>query len=216
MKIDTNTTLLFIGDSITDTGRVHPVGERDGLGDGYVSITDGLLGAHYPERKIRVLNTGISGNRITDLKERWSRDVLALKPDWLSIMIGINDVWRQFDNPLMSAQVEIEMFESVYIELIEQTLPSLKGLILLTPYFIEPNREDDMRVQMDAYGMVVRGLAAKYGALFGDTQAAFDRYLEYNPTQTLCGDRVHPNRKGHSIITSSFLNAVGFEWSNDL
>jgi len=212
MKIEDNATLLFIGDSITDAGRARPVGERDGLGTGYVGIVDGLLAAHYPERRIRVLNTGISGNRVIDLQDRWKQDVLALEPDWLSIKIGINDVWRHFDNPLMPVQVGLDEFRSIYEELITRTLPSLVGLVLLTPYFIEANREDPMRRQMDAYGAVVRELAADHGALLGDTQADFDRYLEHNPSQTLCGDRVHPNRKGHTIIASTFLNAIGFEW----
>ena len=69
-----------------------------------------------------------------------------------------------------------------------------------------------MRRQMDAYGEVVKELAAKHEALLGDTQERFDRYLQHNPSQTLCGDRVHPNRKGHSIIASAFLDAIDFTW----
>ena len=214
MIIPNNSTLLFIGDSITDTGRSRPVGERDGLGAGYVSIVDGLLAAQYPERSIRVLNTGISGNRVVDLRARWEEDVIALQPDWLSIMIGINDVWRQFDTPMMKLQVGIDEFHSIYEELILRTLPRLKGLILLTPYFIESNREDPMRKQMDAYRGVVKNLADAHRAVFGDAQKAFDRYLSHNSSQTLCGDRVHPNRKGHTIIATSFLDAIGFEWQS--
>ncbi len=212
MKIKNGSTLLFIGDSITDTGRARPVGERDGLGDGYVSIVDGLLAAHYPERSIKVLNMGIGGNRIIDLQQRWQEDVISLEPDWLSIKIGINDVWRHYDNPWMDAQVGKDQFRNVYTALIEGTLPFLKGLVLLTPYFIEKNLNDPMRRQMDEYTAVVKELAARFDAYLGDTQAAFDAYLQHGPTQTLCGDRVHPNRKGHTIIASCFLNAVGFEW----
>mgnify|MGYP000035334274 CR=1 FL=1 len=211
MKIDNNSTLLFIGDSITDTDRNRPVGERDGLGTGYVSIVDGQLAVRHPETHIRVLNTGISGNRVIDLRDRWEDDVLALKPDWLTIMIGINDVWRQIDNPMLAEQVGLDEFRTIYGELIKRTLPSLKGLVLLSPYFIEPNREDPMRQMMDTYGQATRELAAQHGALFGDTQAAFDIYLKHNPSQTLCGDRVHPNRKGHTIIASAFLSAIGSE-----
>lgn len=212
MKIENNVTLLFIGDSITDTGRSYPVGERDGLGTGYVSIVDGLLAAHYPERRIRVLNTGVGGNRIIDLRERWDDDVIKLEPDWLAIKIGINDVWRHFDNPLLPVQVGIEEFRLIYEDLIKRTLPSLKGLVLLTPYFIEANQNDPMRIQMDLYGQAVKRLAEQYSVPVGDTQAAFDRYLQNNPPQTLCGDRIHPNRKGHTIIASTFLQAIGFEW----
>lgn len=101
MKLQKNDKLLFIGDSITDCGREHPVGEgSSGLGHGYVAQVYALLRSIYPELMLRIQNVGNSGNTIRDLKQRWERDVIDLKPDWLTIMIGINDVWRQFDRPL--------------------------------------------------------------------------------------------------------------------
>src|SRR5215211_5094424 len=102
LRIQPNSKLVMIGDSITDCERARPVGEGlfDALGRGYVSYMDAFLGAVYPERGIRIVNMGISGNTVRDLKGRWETDVLALKPDWVSLMIGINDVWRQFDSPL--------------------------------------------------------------------------------------------------------------------
>lgn len=212
MKLQANQTIEFIGDSITDCGRVRPVGKKAGLGEGYVAFVDGLLQARYPERGIRVLNTGISGNRITDLEARWQSDVVDLHPDWLSIMIGINDVWRQFDSALEPGQVLIDHYERVYRSLLNCTRPGLKGLVLMTPYFIEPNFSDPMRECMDRYGEVVKKLATEFDAVLVDVQAAFDRYLEHSPSQSLCGDRVHPNKTGHMIIARAFLNAVEFEW----
>src|SRR5688572_14408365 len=101
MKLPTNAKLVMIGDSITDCERARPVGEGpSNLGRGYVSYVDALLGAAYPGRGIRNVNMGISGNTVRDLKVRWESDVVALKPDWVSVMIGVNDVWRQFDSPL--------------------------------------------------------------------------------------------------------------------
>jgi lysophospholipase L1-like esterase len=212
MKIQDGQTLLFIGDSITDAGRAYPVGLRAGLGEGYVAFVDSLLSAILPERRIRVLNTGISGNRVTDLEARWQRDVLDLRPDWLSVMIGINDVWRQFDSALDPGQVGIDRYEAVYRALLGRTRPALKGLALLTPYFIEANASDPMRKRMDEYGRVVKRLAAEFDAVFVDTQAAFDRYLAHRPSQSLCGDRVHPNKTGHMILAKAFLTGVGLEW----
>jgi lysophospholipase L1-like esterase len=84
------------------------------LGTGYVSFVDSMLGAKLPEVPVRVLNTGISGNRVTDLEARWQSDVLDLEPDWLSVMIGINDVWRQFDGEPGMPQVGAEQYEKVY------------------------------------------------------------------------------------------------------
>jgi len=202
--------VLFIGDSITDCGRERPVGRRKGnLGVGYVSFIDSILGAALPELPVRVLNTGIGGNRVTDLEARWQSDVLDLDPDWLSVMIGINDVWRQFDGEPRMAQVDPEQFESVYRGLLAQTRPRLKGLVLMTPFFLETNRSDPMRAKMDLYGEITKKLAGEFDATLVDVQAAFDRYLEHQPTQSLCGDRVHPNGVGHMIIARAFLSAAG-------
>ncbi len=208
-RIDDNATLLFIGDSITDCGRAHPVGQRAGLGDGYVALVDALMAVNHPGSRIRVLNTGISGNRVIDLEARWRRDVLDLEPDWLSVMIGINDVWRQFDNTTDPNQVDIDRFERVYRGLLESTRSGLAGMVLMTPYYLESNRSDPMRARMDEYGAVVRRLATDFDAVFVDTQAAFDHHLEHRPTQSLCGDRVHPNKTGHMIIARAFVEGVG-------
>jgi lysophospholipase L1-like esterase len=160
-----------------------------------------------------VLNAGIGGNRVTDLASRWQEDVLDLKPDWLSVMVGINDVWRRFDDALDPDRVTIDRYERVYRELLTRTRPGLKGLVLMSPYLLEPDRDDPMRGQMDAYGRVVRRLAAEFEAVFVDVQGAFDRYLLHRPPQSLCNDRVHPNKTGHMIIAGAFLHAIEFDWT---
>lgn len=215
MKITRGSKFVMIGDSITDAGRLQPIGEGlfDALGKGYVSFTDALLGAVYPELDIRVINMGTSGNTVRDLKARWQTDVIDLKPDWLSVMIGTNDVWRQFDLPKMAgAGVELDEYETIYDELLTQTKPLLKGLILATPFYIEPNRNDAMRHRMDEYGAVVKRLADKHDAIFVDTQAAFDDVLKHYYPATLAWDRVHPNQTGHMVLARAFLNALDFNW----
>jgi len=213
MRIENGQSILFTGDSITDCGRARPIGAGAGLGEGYVALVDSLLATCYPQRRIRVLNSGIGGNRVIDLEARWQTDVLVLEPDWLSIMIGINDVWRQFDSQLDPNQVTIDRYETTYRKLLEQTRQDLKGLVLMTPYFIEPNLSDPMRERMDAYGMVVERLAHEFDAVFVSVQAAIDLYLAHRPTQSLCGDRVHPDKTGHMIIAKSFLTAMQFDWN---
>ncbi|WP_295449168.1 GDSL-type esterase/lipase family protein [uncultured Thiodictyon sp.] len=106
MKIQLHAKLLMIGDSITDWNRARPVGEAivDGPGAGDVGVVNAYLTATHPERRIRVVNRGVSGNTVRDLAAGWSTDVVALRPDWLSIMIAINDVWRQFDARLLTEQ----------------------------------------------------------------------------------------------------------------
>ena len=215
MRIENGNKLVMIGDSVTDCERSKPVGEGlfQALGKGYVSLVDALLQSTQPERCIRVVNMGLSGNNVRDLKARWQSDVLDLNPDWLSIMIGINDVWRQFDSPYQPEwAVPLEIYEQTLSELVEQTQPHLKGLVLMTPYFIEPNQQDAMRARMDQYSQVVRMLARKHGALLVDTQAAFDQVLEHVHPMTLAWDRVHPNPIGHMVIARAFLKAVGYRW----
>ena len=103
MLFENNDRIVFAGDSVTDMGSVNPVGEGlfDNLGHGYVRMFENFLTACYPQMNIRITNSGISGNTSRDLLMRYERDVIALKPDWVSILIGINDVWRQFDTPAM-------------------------------------------------------------------------------------------------------------------
>ena len=218
MKIPPNSTLLMIGDSITDCGRARPVGEAISwdLGNGYVSLINALLAATCPAHNIRIRNLGISGNTVRDLSARWQSDVLDLKPDWLSIMIGINDVWRQFDAPLQTEwHISLEEYESILERLIHTTLPQLKGLILMTPYFIEPNRADPMRAMMDQYGEVVRQLAGQYKAILVDTQAAFEFVLTKVHPVALASDRVHPTLTGHMVLARAFLKALKYTGEQD-
>ena len=213
MKIESKSKLLMIGDSITDADRARPIGEGGGLGNGYVSQVNALLGATYPDRRIRVLNLGIGGNTVLDLKSRWHSDVQDLKPDWLSIMIGINDVWRQFDRPEQpETHIDLAMYEKELEALVAQTKPLLKGLVLMTPFYIEPSAEEPLRARMDLYGAVVKKLAAKHDAIFVDVQAAFNHVLEHGHSSALAWDRIHPGSVGHMVIARAFLQGVGFTW----
>ena len=215
MKIQADSKLLMIGDSITDCGRAYPIAEARGdeLGTGYVSIINACLTATMPQARIRIVNMGISGNTVRDLAARWDSDVMALSPDWLSIMIGINDVWRQFDTWLQrESHVALEEYSQMLEGLIQTTQPHLKGLVLMMPYFIEPNRADPMRAMMDEYGAVVRDLAERYAAILVDTQAAFDDVLTNLHPMTLAEDRVHPNLTGHMILARAFLKAIEYTW----
>ncbi|WP_237153489.1 SGNH/GDSL hydrolase family protein [Oryzibacter oryziterrae] len=214
MKIHANSKLLMIGDSITDWSRAKPIGEAlfDSLGTGYVGLINAHLNAVHAKARIRVVNMGVSGDTVRDLEARWSTDVEALKPDWLSIMIGVNDVWRQFDARLQTEKhVLIGEYEETLERLIARTLPSLKGLILMTPYFVEPNTADPMRILIDQYGAVVRKLADKHGAIFVDTQAAFDAITGDIHPMGIATDRIHPTLTGHTILTRAFLKAIDAE-----
>ena len=211
MKLAPKSKLVMIGDSITDCGRSRPIGEGlfDAQGKGYVSLVSGRLNVAYPGHLIRVVNVGNSGDTVVNLKQRWQTDVLDQKPDWLSIMIGTNDVWRQFDLPhIPELHVHLEQYETGLEELVRSTRPQLKGLVMMTPFFMEPNKQDAMRARMDQYGAVVKKLAAKYDAIFVDTQAAFDKVLEHVHSAAIGWDRVHPNTTGHIVLSEAFLKAI--------
>ncbi len=215
MKIEANSKLVMIGDSITDCGRQHPVGEGHptAYGNGYVNFVLGLLGAVCPQERIRVVNMGCGGHTIRDLAARWQTDVLDLKPDWVSIKIGINDVWRQFDTPLEREKfVNPEEYECTLDTLVSTTLPHVKGIVLLTPYHIEINPQDAMRKRMGQYWQLVKKIADKYNTVFVDTQAAMDKILQQHHSTYIAWDRVHPGAVGHMAIAHAFLKAIDFEW----
>ena len=215
MKLNKNSKLVMIGNSITDAGRAQPVGEGlfDALGRGYVSLVDALLGSVYPDLGIRVVNMGTSGNTVRDLKARWQTDVIAQRPDWLSIMIGANDVWRQFNSPRQTEQHVLPgEYEQTLGDLIAETLPAIRNIVLMTPFYIEPNQADAMRARMDEYGAIIKKLSEKHQVLFVDTQAAFNDVLTAYYPATLAWDRVHPNQTGHMVLARAFLKAIDFSW----
>ena len=217
MLLNPNSRLLFIGDSITDCGRKRPIGEGAfdrALGNGYVSIVDAALTAAYPDYAIGVVNMGISGNTIRDLKARWQTDVLAFQPDWLVILIGINDVWQQFSRPRQTQQhISAQQYAQIMNELIQQIKPTIQGIILMTPYFLEPNRRDPMREMMDHYGALVGEAASRHGAILVDTQAAFNSLFAHMHPMSLSVDRIHLNLSGHMVLARELLNSIEYQWN---
>ncbi len=208
--------IVCIGDSVTDAERAKPIGEGlfGALGKGWVTQVDALLSVTYPAHQVRLVNMGTSGNQVTHLAQRWQTDVLDLKPDHVVVMIGINDVWRQFDLPRQPEQhVLPKAYEATLDKLVAKTLPTVKSLILMTPFIIESSPADAMRARMDEYGTIVQKIATKRKTRFIDTQAAFNRVLEHQHSSSIAWDRIHPNQVGHMVIARAFLQAVGFEWS---
>lgn len=214
MLFEKNQTVLFIGDSISDYERARPVGEGlfNAWGRSYVADVGSLLGCMYPELNLRITNMGISGNKVRDLEARWENDVMARNPDWVSVLIGINDVWRHFDSPTQPEHhTTPEAFEAGYTRLIERTLPHVKGMILMSPFFMEPNKEDPMRVMMDEFTAIVRKLAEKYNLTYVDLQAGWDELFKHMHPCNIAWDRIHPNQIGCMYIAKQFLKAVGAE-----
>jgi lysophospholipase L1-like esterase len=206
MLFEPQQKVLFIGDSITDAGRTGPAAP---YGDGYVSQIRNFLLARYPERHLTIVNRGVSGNTTRDLRARWRADVLAHRPDWLALKIGINDVWRAFGGNPREA-VPLPEYTANLRHLLDQTRAHTPArLILLTPYMIEPDRAQPMRAAMDRYGAAVQALAPEYEAILIDTQAAFDAALQHTTPADWADDQIHPNGPGHAILALAVLRAVG-------
>ena len=213
MLLQQNDKLVMLGDSVTDCGRLMPVGEgvpgQLPFGNGYVNVVQGLLGAWSPQQRIRVVNMGVSGNQTRDVIARWKTDVEDQHPDWLSILIGVNDVWRIYDTPLMTElHVTVGEYEANMRWMLDRIRSRVKGLVLMTPYVINPDQTDPMRRTMDEFGAVCRSLAGEYDCQFVDLQAEFDDACRHLPPTYISWDRIHPTFMGHCLIARAFLRAV--------
>ena len=209
--------IVFAGDSVTDMGSAQPVGEGlfDNVGRSYVRIVENMLSAVYPEVNLRITNSGISGNTSRDLLERFDRDVVSLNPDWVSICIGINDVWRQFDTPAMfDAQVMPDEYESNIEKMILAVKGKVKGIFILSPYYMEPNENDAMRARMDEYVEICRRLAEKHDCVFVDFQKLYADYCKVRHSTYIAWDRVHPNQVGATLMAREFLSHCGFDYGH--
>ena len=218
MIFEKGSKILFIGDSISDYDRARPVGEGlfNAWGRSYVADVASLIGCMYPEEHLRIVNMGIGGNQCRDLEARWQTDVFDQNPDYVSILIGINDVWRQFDTPAMPDRaVSPAQYEQNVEEMILSLQGRVKGVFLMTPYYMEPNPADTMRARMNEYGAVCQRLAEKYGCVFIDTQAMFDNYFKHQHSTFIAWDRVHPNQIGAMLIAREFLKHCGFDYNHE-
>ncbi len=205
MKFQDGQTIVFIGDSITDCGR------RDAFapyGDGYVSLVRAFVSARHPSQRLSWVNRGIGGNTVRDLAARWESDAIATAPDWLSVMIGINDVWRAFNGRPETA-VPLAEYEQTLRSLLRRAVDATGcRLILADPYLIEPDRDEPQRAMSDRYVEVVGKLAAKFDAVHVRTQQAFDAVLEASAPGFWADDRIHPELPGHAVIADAFLRAI--------
>ena len=217
MIFENNDKIVFAGDSVTDMESQNPVGEGLGnaLGFGYVRIIENLLSSVYPEIFVRVVNSGVSGNTSRDLNGRFERDVLSLNPDWVSICIGVNDVWRQFDTP---AQLDWQGMPGEYEKNVENMIQSLlgkvKGIFILSPYYMEPNTADKMRARMDEYVEICKKLSQKHNCIFVDFQKLYADYCSIRHSTYIASDRVHPNQIGSTLMARAFLEKCDFDFNH--
>ncbi len=203
--IEDNATVLFQGDSITDAGWDR--NDETNLGQGYAAMAAALFTAMYPEKNVRFLNRGIGGNRVPDLQGRWQADCLDLKPDWVSIMIGINDTWRGFDSNDPTAT---EAYEEGYEDILTRTRDVLGAKLVVVEPFLLPTPADrlEWRVDLDPKIHAGRRLARKFGAIYVPMDGIFAAASMHREPAFWAGDGVHPSQPGHALIAEAWLRAV--------
>ncbi|WP_125604946.1 SGNH/GDSL hydrolase family protein [Lapidilactobacillus bayanensis] len=220
MLLSKNSKLLFTGDSVTDCGRDrhgYP-GTTESLGAGYPNLISAALTAIYPELTVMVQNTGVSGDTTNQLVDRWDKDVIDYHPNFTSILIGVNDVWRHFDAPFYHPTdlVFSEQYRENYQLLIEKSKADSEKILIISPFMFEANHEEPMRKMVDQYRMIAKDLAEKNDLIYVDVQSRVDDYLKNQSSYILSVDRVHPNIKGHMLVASIILNALEFDWQHQL
>lgn len=205
----TGATILFVGDSITDGGRARKGSDYNHtMGQGYAFILAAQLGNRFAERNLTFINRGISGNRVPDLQPRWKTDVLDLKPDVLSILVGINDTTRA--NMVTTA----EQFESGYDQLLADTLKTLPGVrIILCEPFVLPSGPykaafPAVRAEVQKRQDAVARLATKYKLPLVRFQQAYDDACKRAPAEHWCWDGIHPHYAGHALMADAWLQTV--------
>lgn len=210
MLVQPGERLIMIGDSITECGRpkAGEPGHATALGHGYVAKVAARLRERVPAPGVEVLNRGIGGHTVRDLAARWEADVIALSPHWLTVMIGINDVWRYFNPACRAEAVPPDEYEGTLEALVARSQPQVRGLVLLTPFYVEPDRNDPMRRRMDEFGGIVARLARRHGVPCVDTQAVMDGLMARIHPDTIAPDRVHVGEAGHEALAAAALKEL--------
>jgi lysophospholipase L1-like esterase len=212
VHLDKDDVILFQGDSITDWGRDHSKSipnNTSALGNGYVIFAAGHLLLENPDKNLQIYNKGISGNKVYQLAERWDADCLTLKPNVLSIHIGVNDFWHTLTNGYTGT---IETYITDYHKLIDRTkqaLPNIK-LVICEPFATKGVKavDDKWYPTFDLFRKAARDIANEYNAAFVPYQSAFDQALKVAPASYWSLDGVHPSIAGEALMAKTWMEAV--------
>ncbi|MGI6264756.1 MAG: SGNH/GDSL hydrolase family protein [Acutalibacteraceae bacterium] len=197
--------ILFQGDSITDAGRDRQ--DPHHLGGGYPKFAAERLQERFADRQIEFLNLGISGNRTCDLVGRWQSDCIVLQPDVVSIMIGVNDTWRAFDQ---NDPTTVEQYEANYRTILTQIREHTHAKILmLEPYLLDcdPNKVT-WRADLDPKIHACRRLALEFADVFIPTDGLLAAASVEKEPLHWSGDGVHPNENGARLIGEWVADAM--------
>jgi lysophospholipase L1-like esterase len=209
IELKSGDTVLFIGDSITDADRLTRAHRPFGFG--YVHFVANYLLGKYPDSNLNIINTGISGNTIRDLESRWQTDCLDHNPDILSILIGVNDVWRQFatEDDLPYA-VPLDEYKKTYEQLLTMVTQRCNSqIVICEPFMFCDDYNNPMFAQLRRYIEAVRCIADNFNACLVPLQNAIDGRIKEVPPQNWSLDMVHPEVWAHAWIAQQWLLAAG-------
>lgn len=204
-------TILFQGDSITDANRSRENDANAGIG--YATLVKGELGFKYPNQ-YEMFNRGISGNRVVDVYARIKKDIINLKPDIMSILIGVNDVWHEVSR---QDGVDADKYFKVYSMLIEEikdALPDVK-IMIMEPFVLKgsateateelPDRWNMFNIEVKKRAVKAKEIAEKFNLPFIPLQDKFDEAIKLAPSEYWLRDGVHPTTAGHELIKREWL-----------
>ena len=196
--------ILFQGDSVTDAGRNYA--DPDDLGPGYPKYAAERLRELFPDREFVFYNRGISGNRSSQLLARWQRDALDLKPDLVTLLIGVNDGWHRYD------PVHICTSRTVYRENLKTILSSVKAtgakIILLEPFCHKTPAIPDFRNDLNGMIEVCRDLAREYADAYLPLDGMLAADAVIHPYDHLTNDGVHPNEEGRKWLGTLLADEI--------
>jgi lysophospholipase L1-like esterase len=204
-------TFLFQGDSITDGNRTRNNDWNHVMGHGYQFIIASKLWYDFPKKAFHFFNRGISGNKVTDLAARWQKDTLDIKPDVLSILIGINDASTFIGG---NKDFTAENYEAGYRSLLQQTKEQLPNVqfILCEPFILPvgkvKDKWDDYSNELKKRRESVLKLSREFNAVFVPFQSAFNKALSKAPAEYWIWDGIHPMPAGHELMAREWLHHV--------
>ncbi|GAB3794184.1 SGNH/GDSL hydrolase family protein [Spirosoma humi] len=209
---DTGLVFLFQGDSITDGNRGRSTDPNHIMGHGYAFSIASRIGADFPDRDFVFYNRGISGNKLTDLQKRWPTDTLDLKPDVLSILIGINDTAATIDKS--NEAITMVQFETIYRSLLEESRQRKPDMLLVLGIpFVYPvgkrsENWEQWRADTAARQVVIRKLATEFDAVLVDYPAVLDKAIARKNAEYWVWDGIHPTVSAHELMAREWIKQV--------
>jgi len=191
-----NSIILFQGDSITDCGRDRE--DPDSLGGGYVNLVMETVADRYSQSNLKFINRGISGDKIRDLQLRWDMECIDLKPDMLSILVGVND----------TLITPVELFEEEYRMLLKRTTEALNAEIILCEPFLLLGDTNAYRDDLNPKIETVHMLSEEFNTLLLPLDKIFREACSLHPPEYWAPDGVHPTPAGHALIAKSWIEYV--------